>query len=77
MNWDQIEGKWKQMMGSARERWGKLTNDDLDVIAGKREMFIGRIQERYGFTKEQAQKELDEWAKNLDSREHQREKRVA
>ncbi|HEV8383992.1 MAG TPA: CsbD family protein [Acidobacteriota bacterium] len=77
MNWDQIEGKWKQMMGAVRERWGKLTNDDLDVIAGKREAFIGRVQERYGFTKEQAQKEIDEWAKKLDARRYEREKRAA
>jgi uncharacterized protein YjbJ (UPF0337 family) len=77
MNWDQIEGKWKQLKGSIQERWGKLTNDDLDVIAGQREKFIGRIEERYGFTKEQAQKELDAWAKALDAQKYEREKRAA
>ena len=54
MNWDQIEGKWKQFTGSARERWGKLTDDDWDKIAGKKEHLIGRIQERYGIKKEEA-----------------------
>ena len=61
MNWDQIEGKWKQMKGSVRERWGKLTDDDLDTIAGKRDQLAGRLQERYGITKEQAEAEIDQW----------------
>ena len=61
MNWDQIEGKWTQLKGSAREKWGKLTDDDLDVIAGKRDQLIGKIQERYGITKEAAQLQVDQW----------------
>ena len=61
MNWDQVEGKWKQLKGSVKERWGKLTDDDLDTIAGKRDQLAGRLQERYGITKEQAETEIDQW----------------
>jgi len=57
MNWDQVEGKWKQINGSVKERWGKLTDDDLDVIAGKQNQLAGKLQERYGITKEQAERE--------------------
>ena len=63
MNWDQIEGKWKQMKGSVKTRWGKLTDDDLDVIGGKRDQLVGRVQERYGIAKDQAQREVDEWGR--------------
>ena len=70
MNWDQIEGNWKQMKGSIRERWGKLTDDDLTVIAGKREKFVGKVQERYGITLEEAQRLSDEWAKVLHPAEN-------
>jgi uncharacterized protein YjbJ (UPF0337 family) len=61
MNWDQIEGKWKQIKGAVRARWGKLTDDDLDVIAGKQNQLAGKLQERYGITKEQAEREIEEW----------------
>jgi uncharacterized protein YjbJ (UPF0337 family) len=63
MNWDQVEGKWKQLKGAVRERLGKLTDDDLDQIAGKRDQFIGKIQERYGIAREEAQRKADEWLK--------------
>lgn len=59
MNWDQVEGKWKQMKGSVKQQWGKLTDDDLDVIAGQRDKLIGKVQERYGITKEEAQKQVE------------------
>jgi uncharacterized protein YjbJ (UPF0337 family) len=65
MNWDQVEGQWKQMKGSLRERWGKLTDDDLDVIAGNRDKFIGKVQERYGIAREEAQKKADEWLASI------------
>jgi len=65
MNWDQIEGKWKQAKGSIKERFGKLTDDDLQMIAGNRDKFIGKLQERYGIAKEEAQKRADEWGKTL------------
>jgi uncharacterized protein YjbJ (UPF0337 family) len=61
MNSDQLKGKWKQIKGSVKERWGKLTDDDLDVIDGKHDQLIGKIQERYGIAKDAAQKQVDEW----------------
>jgi uncharacterized protein YjbJ (UPF0337 family) len=66
MNSDQIEGKWKQMKGSVKKQWGKLTDDDLDVIAGNQEQLAGRIQERYGITKEEAAKQVREWNKTVN-----------
>jgi uncharacterized protein YjbJ (UPF0337 family) len=65
MNWDQIEGKWHQAKGKVREQWGKLTDDDLDVIAGRRDQFLGRLQERYGLAKSEAEKQIDEWVKSI------------
>ena len=62
MNWDQIEGKWKQMKGSAQSKWGDLTDDELDQIEGNRELLEGKIQEKYGVTKEEAKKQVEEWA---------------
>ena len=63
MNSDQFEGKWKQISGKVKEKWGKLTESDLDVIAGKRDQFLGKLQERYGYTKEQAERDLADWEK--------------
>jgi uncharacterized protein YjbJ (UPF0337 family) len=65
MNWDQIEGKWKQFAGSARERWGKLTDSDWQMVAGKKEQLVGRVQERYGIAKAEAERQADEWARTL------------
>jgi uncharacterized protein YjbJ (UPF0337 family) len=61
MNWDQIAGQWKQLKGNVKEKFGKLTDDDLNMIAGKRDQFIGKIQERYGLAREEAQRRADEW----------------
>lgn len=61
MNWDRIEGNWKQFKGSIRARWGKLTDDQLDVVSGKRDLLAGRIQETYGVTKDEAEKQLAAW----------------
>jgi uncharacterized protein YjbJ (UPF0337 family) len=61
MNSDQLQGKWKQMKGSVKERWGKRTDDDINVIDGKHEQLVGKIQERYGIAREAAQKQVDEW----------------
>ena len=69
MNTDQLSGKWKQMKGAAKQHWGKLTDDDLEVIAGKREALAGKLQERYGMAKEEAQKKADEWMKSYNSAE--------
>jgi uncharacterized protein YjbJ (UPF0337 family) len=63
MNWDQIEGNWKQVKGKLREKWGDLTDDDWDRIAGKRENLVGKIQEKYGKTREEAEKEVEDWQK--------------
>ncbi len=65
MNWDQIQGSWTQLTGKVKEKWGKLTDDDLTVIAGKRDQLAGLLQERYGYAKEQAEKALDEFTKDL------------
>lgn len=64
MNWDRIEGNWKQFKGKAKERWGKLTDDDLDVVAGRRDQLEGKIQESYGYTKEKAKKEIEDFCKS-------------
>ncbi len=65
MNWDQAEGKWDQLQGEARKQWGKLTDDDVQQAAGNREKLAGKIQERYGHNKEDAQREVDEWIARL------------
>jgi len=61
MNWDQIEGNWKQFTGKVQAKWGELTSDECDQIAGNREQLEGKIQEKYGRTKEEARKEVDEF----------------
>ena len=61
MDWNRIEGNWKQLKGKIMEQWGNLTDDDLDKIAGKREQLEGKIQERYGIDKDVARKEVDDW----------------
>jgi uncharacterized protein YjbJ (UPF0337 family) len=65
MNWDQIAGSWKEVQGKIRSKWGKLTDDELSVVAGKRDEIAGILQRRYGLAKEQAEKELDEFANSL------------
>lgn len=65
MNWDQIEGKWKEMKGKARSSWGELTDDEVDEIAGNREQLIGKLQQKYGMAREKAEKEADDWASRL------------
>lgn len=62
MNWDRIEGNWKQLTGKAKTQWGKLTDDDLDVIAGRRDQLSGKLQERYGIAKDEADKQIDAWS---------------
>ena len=61
MNWDRIAGNWKQAKGKLKEQWGKLTDDDLDKIAGKRDQLVGKIQNSYGIGKDEAEKQLNEW----------------
>jgi uncharacterized protein YjbJ (UPF0337 family) len=71
MNWDRIEGNWKQFTGTAKAKWSKLTDDQLGLIAGKRDQLAGRIQEAYGITKEASQRQIDQWLS--DQREQQGE----
>jgi len=66
MDWNRVEGNWKQLKGRAKQQWGKLTDDDLAMIHGRREELAGKIQERYGLATEAAQKQVDEWAKTAD-----------
>jgi uncharacterized protein YjbJ (UPF0337 family) len=61
MNWDRIEGNWKQFKGQVKEQWGKLTHDDLEAIAGKRDQLAGKIQTTYGITKEATEKQIAAW----------------
>lgn len=65
MNWDQIEGNWKQFQGKARERWGALTDDEVQQAKGNREQLIGLVQERYGRTREEAEREVAEWQNSI------------
>ena len=66
MNWEQVEGRWKQLMGSARENWSRLSDDDLHQISGKREQLAARIQEVYGITSREAQKQVWDWGKTVE-----------
>jgi uncharacterized protein YjbJ (UPF0337 family) len=69
MNRDRIEGSWDQVRGNVQKAWGKLTNDDLDVIEGNRKILSGKIQERYGVAQDEAERQIDEWdAKAADKR---------
>jgi uncharacterized protein YjbJ (UPF0337 family) len=61
MNWDRVEGNWKQFRGRVKEQWGKLTDDDLDAIEGRREQLAGRLQEIYGIGKDEADSRIKEW----------------
>lgn len=68
MAWDQIKGAWKEVRGSVRERWGKLTDDDLDVIAGERDQLIGTVQRRYGTMRDQASREVADFEASVSER---------
>src|SRR6266567_1000863 len=63
MNWDQVKGNWKQFQGKVKQKWGKLTDDDLTMINGRREELEGKIQDRYGYSRDQIRKEVDDWLK--------------
>src|SRR5262245_18474726 len=67
MNWDQIEGNWKRVKGKAKEKWADLSADDLTALSVKKDQLAGKLQERYGYAKEQAERELDEFARTLDT----------
>ncbi len=65
MDWNRIEGNWKQIKGQIKQKWANLTDDDLDKIAGKREQLEGKLQERYGIAKDAVRKDVDDWMKTL------------
>lgn len=67
MNWDQIEGNWKQLKGRARTAWAKLTDEDLDAIKGRKDELVGRLQENYGIAKEKAEEQVERWRESLSS----------
>jgi uncharacterized protein YjbJ (UPF0337 family) len=67
MNWDRVEGNWKQLKGKVQAQWGKLTDDDINIVQGKRTELAGKIQERYGLAKDEAERQVDRWASGLDS----------
>ncbi len=65
LNWDTVRGNWKQVKGEAKRQWGKLTDDDMMQLEGSREKLVGKIQERYGLTKEAAERQVEDWARGL------------
>jgi uncharacterized protein YjbJ (UPF0337 family) len=65
MNWDQVEGKWEQVKGSIKQKWGKLTDDDLTMAKGRRDQLVGKLQERYGDKRENVERDVDELIRGL------------
>jgi uncharacterized protein YjbJ (UPF0337 family) len=68
MNWDRIQGEWKQLAASMKGRWAKLTDDDLKLVAAKKDALVGKIHERYGILRDEAEKQVDEWIAKLPTR---------
>jgi uncharacterized protein YjbJ (UPF0337 family) len=66
MNWDRVEGNWKTFKGRVQQKWGKLTDDDVNVIEGKRSELSGRLQERYGVARDEAERQIDTWLKSVN-----------
>jgi len=77
MNWDRIEGSWKQLKGKAKVKWGKITDDQLEVIAGKRDQLVGRVQEHYGMAKDEAERQVDLFAASFKDEDLQAPKNGA
>lgn len=71
MNWEQIRGNWKQFRGAAKVRWGKLTDDDMAALEGRRDQLVGKLQERYGYMRDSAEREVDEWLASVPSESEQ------
>jgi uncharacterized protein YjbJ (UPF0337 family) len=65
MNWDRVEGNWKQVKGKVKQQWGKLTDDNIDIINGQREILAGKLQESYGITKEEAERQIKDWENSV------------
>ncbi len=64
MNWDRVEGNWKEFSGKVQQKWAKLTHDDLELVKGKRTELAGRLQQRYGYQRDQAEREIDSWLRD-------------
>jgi uncharacterized protein YjbJ (UPF0337 family) len=77
MNWNQAQGQWKQLKGAAKQKWGRLTDNDLDFISGKKDELVGKIQERYGMSKEEALKEVEGWDWPSSASEGRQERRAS
>ena len=75
MNWEQLKGSWKQLRGTVRQQWGKLTENDVEYIAGNRDRLAGKLQERYGLAKEEAEKIVDKWLSIQTEMEAEQEQR--
>jgi uncharacterized protein YjbJ (UPF0337 family) len=73
MNWDRVQGNWKQFKGRAREKWGRLTDDHLEAIDGRREVLAGKLQEAYGIGKDEAEQQINEWQKSIPDLANQRD----
>ncbi|HZU21437.1 MAG TPA: CsbD family protein, partial [Terriglobales bacterium] len=65
-NWDIIEGRWKQLKGSLKQQWGKLTDSDVEILAGSKDQLVGKIQERYGCSKDEAERQVEEWSRSVN-----------
>lgn len=65
MNWDQVKGSWKDFKGKVKEQWGQLTDDEIDQIEGRRDQLVGKIQKQYGVSKEEAERQVDDWGNQL------------
>jgi uncharacterized protein YjbJ (UPF0337 family) len=65
MNWDTIQGQWKQVKGKVKEQWGRLTDDELDVISGQKDQLIGKLQEKYGYARDRAEREVDAFSRGF------------
>jgi uncharacterized protein YjbJ (UPF0337 family) len=74
MNWDQLEGQWHQVKGNLKSKWAKLTDDDVTTVSGKKEALVGKLQERYGILKDEAEKQADEWIAKLSPAKAKAEK---
>lgn len=66
MNWETVQGNWKEFRGRVREQWGRLTNDEVDVIEGRRDKLVGKLQEHYGIAREEAERQVREWTDMLE-----------
>ena len=71
MNWTQIEGRWKEFKGDVRTKWGKLTDDDIDMVGGKKDKLVGRLQQLYGSKREDLEKEVDQWLAKVEAKSDQ------